>query len=355
MRGEVIVRGVLAAAMVVLATNGAMADVFNMPSGLTSLDMVSVGNPGNAGELSVYGAGDYIPGRICGAVDYNYQIGKYEVTAGQYTEFLNHKATVTDPYWLYDGRMTLLDNSFFGCNIQCTGSEGSYSYSVASDWANRPVNWVGFWDAARFCNWLHNGQGDGDTETGAYTLNGYNDDDGRSITRNPGAKYFIPSEDEWYKAAYHKNDGATGNYWDFSTGSDTLPSNVLGVPTDPGNNATWDFTIGPEYYRTEVGEHENSDSPYGTFDQGGNVWEWNEAVVFIEGETKPFRGARGGSFAAYFGEHLHATCRIAIPTMYYQNFPYTGFRVASVPEPGSMAMLAGIALTALLYWRVCNR
>ena len=100
---------------------------------------------------------------------YAYQIGKYEVTAGQYTEFLNAVAD-SDTYGLYSTLMGDILN--YGANIQRTGSSPNYSYSVAADWANRPVNYVSFWDAARFANWLHNGQptgpqGPGTTEDGA--------------------------------------------------------------------------------------------------------------------------------------------------------------------------------------------
>ena len=89
--------------------------------------------------------------------------------------------------------------------------------------------------------------------------------------RNPGAKFFIPTEDEWYKAAYHKNDGVTGNYWDYPTASNTAPINTL---PDPGNHANFydslgtgnnDYTIGSPYHRTVVGEFAKSDSSYGTF------------------------------------------------------------------------------------------
>jgi formylglycine-generating enzyme required for sulfatase activity len=251
------------------------------------IDTVPVGNPGNAGELS----GQSVPGgsgpdRICGAVAYTYNIGKYEVTAGQYTAFLSAVAE-TDTYGLYNTYMADPTNNK-GCNIQRSGSSGSYTYSVASDWANRPVNYVSWGDAARFANWLHNGQptaaqGLSTTEDGAYFLNGATSDAAlMAVTREADWKWAITSEDEWYKAAYHKNDGMTGHYFDYPTGSDSIPSNVLGNPTDPGNNATfWNngYTIGSPYYRTEVGDHENSDSPYGTFDQGGNVWEWNEAII----------------------------------------------------------------------------
>lgn len=119
-----------------------------------NVQTATVGNPGNAGENS----GESEPGgdgpdRICGAVDYVYNIAKSEVTAGQYTEFLNALAA-TDTYELYNSAMW---SDTYGCKIARTGSSGSYSYTVAGDWADRPVNYVSWGDAARFCNWLHNG------------------------------------------------------------------------------------------------------------------------------------------------------------------------------------------------------
>jgi formylglycine-generating enzyme required for sulfatase activity len=294
-----------------------------------TIELVTVGNPGNAADDTGYGA-----------VADVYQIGKYEVTNAQYVEFLNSKAR-TDPYGLY--------NTFMGDTYGGIGRSGSgtladpYVYTARggdSNWDNRPVSWVSFWDAARFANWLHNGQGDGDTESGAYVNIGNQD----TFARQPGAIWFIPTEDEWYKAAYHKNDGVTGNYWDYPTSSDSVPSNDLITP-DAGNNANFyagGYTIGNPYYTTEVGEFENSESPYGTFDQGGNLWEWNETAI---GSS---RGLRGG-FWLDNSDVLHASTR-------NNNNPaneryFMGFRVASVPEPGSLAMLAGIALTGLLYWK----
>jgi formylglycine-generating enzyme len=307
-----------------------------MPPGLTSLETVTVGNPGNAGELSGTDAGGSGPDRICGRVDYTYRIGKYEVTAGQYTVFLNAVAQ-TDTYGLYNTGMW---SGAYPCGIERTGLSGSYTYNVPAEWANRPVSWVSWGDAARFANWLRNGQPTGPqdpstTEDGSYALNGaITDADLVLVARKPNAAWVIPSEDEWYKAAYHKDDGATGHYFDYPTSSDNLPSNVLGDPTDPGNNVTYfdfyghfngDYTIGSPYFRTEAGDHENSRSPYGTFDQGGNVWEWNESV--FAGST---RGLRGGSFAGYDG-YLYAGVRSAKygPTVEGYDF---GFRVVSIPD-----------------------
>ena len=129
-----------------------------------TIEMVPVGNPGNAPDTRYNGIS-------VGSVRYAYQIGKYEVTAGQYTEFLNAVADA-DPNGLYNTAMGD-PSGYLGANIQQIGSSPNYSYTVAADWANRPVNYVSFWDAARFANWLHNGQptgaqGPGTTEGGAY-------------------------------------------------------------------------------------------------------------------------------------------------------------------------------------------
>ena len=301
MRGLATLTG--CAGLLLVYAHPAQADVFNMADGLTSLETVTVGNPGNAEDTEVMqdGTTGY------GAVDYVYKIGMYEVTVGQYTEFLNAIAA-TDTYGLYNEAMADVSDWVRGCNIQRHGSPGSYTYSVAPDWANRPVNFVSWGDAARFCNWLHNDQPSGlqgltTTEDGSYVLNGaVSDADLLAVAREPDATWVIPSEDEWYKAAYHYNDGLTGNYFYYPMGSDTTPDN--GHPAgDTGNSANfydfdlhypWQYTIGGPYWRTEVGYFGLSDSPYGTFDQGGNVIEWNEAVIGVA------RGRRGGSFGTNY-------------------------------------------------------
>ncbi len=298
-----------------------------------TMDTVPVGNPGNAADNTGYGD-----------VGYNYNIGTYEVTNAQYVEFLNAVAA-SDPYGLYNTSMWSHD---YGCKIERSGTSGAYTYSVAADRADRPVNYVSWYDAARFSNWLTTG----DTESGVYTFGGATTvtdilDHATAAQTLGKTAWFIPTEDEWYKAAYHKNDGATGNYFDYPTSSDTEPSNDL-IDPDPGNNANFwipsnnDYTIGSPYYTTEVGEFENSESPYGTFDQGGNLWEWNETL--IAGSSPGLRGGNWGNYSNY----LHASYRYnGYPT--YENGHYgIGFRVASIPEPGCLGLLAGIALTTLL-------
>jgi len=303
-----------------------------------TIDTVAVGNAGNTGELSGSGAGGYGPDRICGAVGYNYNIGKYEVTAGQYTAFLN-AVGATDTYGLYSTSMT----STYGCNIQRTGGSGSYSYSVAADWANRPVNYVSYWDSCRFANWLGNGQGAGSTERGAYTLDGYTGTDGRTIGRNAGATWAVTSEDEWYKAAYYKGGGTNVGYWDYPTRNDTAPGQDMADAS--GNNANYytapyAWPIDSGKCTTVVGEFQNSASAYGTFDQGGNVWEWNEAIPLISGNYA-YRGLRGGSFYSYYSI-LQASNRSYDYYPGYEDYGLLGFRVSQVvPEPSSIITLLG--------------
>jgi len=316
----------IAAAVVIVGlafVAGARADVV--------VETVTVGNAGNVPDT--HGDG-------YGAVDYVYEIGKYEVTAGQYTEFLNAVA-VTDAYGLWESAMEDVFGAR-GCNIQRSGSSGSYAYSVPPDWADRPVNYVSWGSAARLSNWMHNGQPTGaqdlsTTEDGSYYLNGATTDtELENITRRPGATWAIPSEDEWYKAAYHKNDGATGNYWDYPTGTDEPPSNDI-IDPDPGNNANFSEALGAPYWGTEVGEFENSQSPYGTFDMGGNLSEWNEARIGSWPGFLDYRGIRGGSWASSWDE-LRASSRMATFPSY--GYAARGFRVAQVPEPSTIALLA---------------
>ena len=265
-----------------------------------SIETVPVGNPGNPGELSGLDAGAFGngPDRICGAVEYEYRIGRYEVTAGQYTAFLNAVGGV-DTHGLYSVEMA---NAGHGCGILRNGegtTNAPYHFQVAPGLSDRPVNFVSFWDACRYANWLHNGQptgsqGPATTETGAYNLDGYNGSDGQSIRRNGAWKWAVANEDEWYKAAYHKGGSADTGYYDYPTSSDNEPGQD---PDDAcGNNANFDANVPPspdnsERHTTTAGSFHKSRSAYGTFDQGGNVSEWNDTII---GESD--RGYRGGSF-----------------------------------------------------------
>ena len=130
------------------------------------------------------------------------------------------------------------------------------------------MDWISFFDALRFTNWMNNGQGNGDTETGAYTLRGGTTvpSNGASVTRNAGATIFLASEEEWYKAAYY--NASTASYFDYPANSDSPRS--CSAPTNLANHAN----CGYSQFRIPqpVGSYAGSASPYGTYDQGGNLY-----------------------------------------------------------------------------------
>ena len=311
-----------------------------------TFNWATVGNPGNGPDDTGFGA-----------VSYLYRISQYEVTNAQYTEFLNAAdPTGTNARALYNSYMSSDPNG--GINFNRGAANGS-KYQLQPGRENKPVVFVSFFDAMRFANWLENGQGDSSTESGVYNIG-----DGINEIRNPIATYFIPSEDEWYKAAYHKNDGATGNYWDFPTSTDAAPfsdqppgigaptqSNVANFFEDDGTvngyndgyavagSTTFSFT---RNYLNDVGAYTASPSPYGTFDQGGNVNEWNEAVY----ESR-FRTARGG-FWDNLSFSLSASTYFGINPTTEEH--YLGFRVATVPEP-STGLLGVLSMLGLMMRR----
>lgn len=317
-----------------------LAAVAALPAsaGTVTFDFAPVGNAGNAAD----------PETGFGAVSYNYAISKHEVTNAQYAEFLNAVAA-TDSFGGADPTLysPVMDSDPRG-GISRSGDPGSYSYATKPSMDNKPVNYVSFFDAMRFTNWLHNGQGSGDTETGAYTIGKDFDE-----VRSPGAKFWIPSEDEWYKAAYHDaNAGTVSVYFDYATGSDSVPTiataNSMGDISNPGvgvvnydSGADWNGQNGNV---TTVGSAGlASASPYGTFDQNGNVWEWNEALI-----SSSFRGLRSGSWDSNL-RSLRARIRgNDVPTIETVN---VGFRVATVPEPSTVLMGALAACGLLVRWR----
>jgi formylglycine-generating enzyme required for sulfatase activity len=305
------------------------ASLLTPVSAVVNIAYVSVGNAGNAKDSTGYGA-----------VPYDYQIAKNETTIGQYAEFLN-QAAKSDPYSLYSPDITS-DPKIAG--ITRSGSDGSYSYVPVPGSENRPITLVSWYDAARFCNWMHNGQGSGSTETGAYTLNGSMSG---IYTKNAGATTWIPSENEWYKAAYYDaTKGGTGGYWKYPMQSNALGGNTIGVANSAnyydGDYGSPDAPTGNAL--TDVGAYgANSDSFYGTNDQGGNVSEWNDSVV-----VGVYRGLRGGHWNRYdsfvAGALASSSRDYSVPS---NGSGLTGFRVASVPEP-SCAVLTLLASGGLV-------
>jgi len=266
-----------------------------------AMEFVTIGNPGNADDT--HGAG-------YGGVAYQYRIGKYEVTEDQW----------------YDYNTT--DGS---------GVDGSIKPAVNVTW----------YEAAQFCNWMttgdatsgpyntgHDNWGEGAVSTDEYIM------DHQTAASIYGVAYFIPTEDEWYKAAYYDpNKSGGAGYYDYPTGSDTAPTAEGPAGTDTVNgSANYNNALSAT---TNVGAYtaKPSDSPYGTFDQAGNVWEWAEGVVGSQ------RRVRGGHFRDAAVALLASAQNGAGPV---GGGDWCGFRVSAVPEPATMALMALGGLGLLL-------
>jgi formylglycine-generating enzyme required for sulfatase activity len=206
-------------------------------------NFVYVGNSNNNANIDGYGN-----------VNYTYYIGKYEVTNNEYCEFLNAVAK-RDTYRVFP---TGIPNSATDPvrGISRSGVIGNFTYHLKSDMANKPANYITWFSAARYCNWLHNNKPSGlqnvnTTESGAYYLNGINN----IVARANDAKYYIPTENEWYKAAYYRGGSTTAGYWAFAMQNNNFPAAIcanvsgdgsscpsLSAPTTLGNNITITFS-----------------------------------------------------------------------------------------------------------------
>jgi formylglycine-generating enzyme len=296
------------------------------------IEFVKVGDAGNEAEESGYGD-----------VSYEYRIGKFEVTIGQYVKFLNAVAQA-DPYSLYSANMASIKSI---AGITRSRTYGHFIYTVtgplgvaprgAESPDSRPIAQVSWFDAARFANWMSNGQPTGPqgpttTENGAYNLNGAISGVApalNAINPNTGSAplYRIPSEDEWYKAAYYKGGGKSAGYWDYATKSNEPPGNTIGGGSNQANwysdyntrysvTGTGSFSISQNYL-TNVGAYSGSPSAYGTFDQTGNVSEWSAGGVL-----------RGGYFGHQNSYFVSARYRqVFEPSVEFNVFG--GFRLAS--------------------------
>jgi formylglycine-generating enzyme required for sulfatase activity len=195
-------------------------------------NFIEVSDIGNNADIDeIYGT--------YGSVDYAYYINRYPVTQCDYVEFLNSVAK-NDSNSLYNEKMS---ESPFGGIIR-SGSIGNYNYNIKEGYENKPVGWITWPIAARYCNWLHNNKKSGEqdsttTENGSYNLIGLdttqvNPVDGTPLPfvtplKNVEAKYYLPTENEWYKAAYYKGGSLDAGYWLYSTQNNELPLEVFAL------------------------------------------------------------------------------------------------------------------------------
>jgi len=308
-----------------------------------TIDMVTVGNPGNANDTTGFGA-----------VATSFQIMKYEFTNQLYTEFLNSVDTSgTNPNSVYNTNMG--SNARGGISFTSGNASGS-KYATKSNMGDKPVNYVSWFDAARVSNWYQNGAtGTSSMETGAYTLN--NATSGNAPAVNSGATFYAPTEDQWYKAAYYKGGGTSAGYWNYATQSDSAPTTVTAGLTGIGsagstgnfanynNSAIWNSQTGNV---TTVGTNGGL-SAYGAFDMSGNVSEWND----LTGASGSSRGVRGGGWSG-IASGVSSSFSLSLDPFFES--PNVGFRLASpvsgpsgVPEidPNSLGSVLALVLGSL--------
>ncbi|MGA1193360.1 MAG: SUMF1/EgtB/PvdO family nonheme iron enzyme, partial [Kiritimatiellia bacterium] len=189
-----------------------------------------------------------------GAVSDAFRIGTFEVKNGEYAVFLN----AVDPDGINTAKLYNISMSTEACggiSFSAGNSDGA-KYDAKANMADKPVIFVTYYAMLRFANWMHHGAsnyassalGAAVVDDGAYTLNGAAA--GPLVAKNPGAKWWLPTEDEWYKAAYYKGGSASAGYWSYATQSDTKPgysfANASGAGSagSAGNFANTDRSAG---------------------------------------------------------------------------------------------------------------
>lgn len=297
---------VVCAAFTLMTHISAQADTFGTSGNEFTIDFVNIGNAGNAADTTTYGA-----------VPYEYRVGTYEITQDAIT-----KATAS-----------------------------GMSNVTAGAWTgSQPAANISWYEAAAFVNWLNTSTGNQAaydlTFSGSWSMNLWSSGQawtagGENLYRHKDAFYFLPNENEWYKAAYY-NPGGT-NYFLYPTASSSVPTAVASGTTS--GTAVYNGVAGVPAAVTNAG----GSSPYGTMGQGGNVWEWNESN-FAGTNSSPSedRAGRGGYWSS-LENGLRSSLRLSLGPA--DENDDLGFRVASVPEPSTYALLLLGAGAAYLWKR----
>jgi len=231
---------------------------------------------------------------------------------------------------------------------------------TAGAWTNQnqPAANINWYEAAAFVNFLNTNSGKTaaynlswsgtawsmtlQSSSNAWTLGGTN------LYRNKDAYYFLPSENEWYKAAYYNPAGS--NYFLYPTASSSVPTPVASG-TGGTNAGTAVFFLGGSGITNTapaVVTAAGGRSPYGTMGQGGNVRDWIEtAADGLNNSPTELRSMLGG----FWGDEafvLSSTNRYSRDPLGENN--WLGFRVASVPEPSTCALLL-LGAGAMYLWK----
>jgi formylglycine-generating enzyme required for sulfatase activity len=321
------------------------------PARAVTIDWVTVGDQGNASQSFWFGPS--------GAVAYDYRIMKYEWTNSSYLQFLN----AIDPQGINPNNVFKQGSSYYqGIVRDSLNPDGSKYVLRKQAFADKPVNYVNWFDAARVANWLHNGSptyvtsdasANAPHNGGAYSLGTATS--GRPATKNPGALFYIPTNDEWHKAAYYKGGGTDAGYWNYPTQSNTEPTPITPIyyDSDPGIGSagpTGNFAnfFNGGMFNGQLGNVSSvgtngGPSAYGTFDQAGNVQEWTDTrqdqyyFNWFTGQQVYVRTnvtVRGGSYGSTTEANTNSPQLVSYSrdnfTPDYTNSNF-GFRLASLP------------------------
>lgn len=173
-------------------------DSYNI-AGSSSIYVRSTGNPNSYSSSGI---------ENLGVVNQSYRISIYETTNNQYAQYLNIVATGINATssGLYDTRM---GGEVYGGILRSSDSS-EFSYTVKNNMSNKPVTFVSYINVLKYINWLHNGTPNSFVsnsiedvlENGAYSI--LTDGSNYLVNINNNKKYFLPTLDQWYKAAYFK-------------------------------------------------------------------------------------------------------------------------------------------------------
>ncbi|MGD9693715.1 MAG: SUMF1/EgtB/PvdO family nonheme iron enzyme [Phycisphaerales bacterium] len=300
-------------------------------------DFVTIGAPGNRATLP-----DEVPFRPwmqVGAVNYEYRMARTEITGSQWFEFVQAYA----PYVGADFGSDLFSSG--AIIFRGFGTNGVPTYTMDPIFNNVSIA-MGWRYAARYCNWLHNGKAltRDAFENGAYdTATFTNNPDGTvndQSSRSPGALFWIPSEDEWVKAAYYdpnKHGLGLEGYWRHPGGQDTPLQG--GLPGEPGAQTSAPIT--QPGFRPDVGSYPDVSAPWGLLDVSGGTVEWTETWSMLN-RFRIARGSRTGIGSFYYLSDQIDSSGAGLP-----NASTFGLRIAStVPGAGAFPLLGGLIMVA---------
>lgn len=306
---------------------------------VSGVDFVTVGAAGNAPWT---GGG---PNNNRGQVNYEYRIGRFEVTTAQWAEFMN--AALDRP--VGDRLPHVFAPQQWGATPVPPINGGTSRFTVPAGREMLPTGGVDWRTCAMYCNWLHNGKANNRDAflSGAYDVSTFGYDASGELftdqlTRSPGARYFIPSLDEWMKAAHYdpnRNGPGQGGWWQYSNGSNQPfvygPPGVLVNGSPSTANAAWSAINYPGFspFNVPLGAYATTTSPWGLLDVAGATSEWTEQALSLPGEDGPrdrvFDGSawdfttsglpdqpgfrRGGDRPNFFGYDIGLRVAAAVP------------------------------------------